>query len=73
MPDEEAAMSTPVLDTPVTRVADDFAMRLLGDHIPLTLLLDLAEHFGPLSSDILHNEISLDPSADLRWIPGFLA
>jgi hypothetical protein len=62
-------MSTPVLDTPVTRVADDFAMRLLSDHIPLTLLLDLAEQFGPPSGDILRNEIPLDPAGALDWIP----
>lgn len=49
-------MAVPVLETPIMPVADSFAMRMLQAGIPLTLLLDLAEQFGPPSVDILRAE-----------------
>ncbi|MHB8340918.1 MAG: hypothetical protein ACYDB7_07045 [Mycobacteriales bacterium] len=56
-------MAVPVLETPIMTVADSFAMRMLADGIPLTLLLDLAEQFGPPSVDILRAE-----GTDCSWL-----
>lgn len=44
---------------PVEQVTEDASvevMRLLGEHVPLTLLADLAQPEGPRSPDILQAE-----------------
>lgn len=46
--------------------AADLSMSLLAAGIPLTLLLDLAENFGPPSADILAAEDQIDPSTPTR-------
>ncbi|HEV7208602.1 MAG TPA: hypothetical protein VGN54_07675 [Mycobacteriales bacterium] len=46
--------------------AEDLSMSLLAAGIPLTLLLDLAESFGPPSADILAGEDEVDPSTPTR-------
>jgi len=51
---------------PVDQVADELPMNLLAAGIPLTLLLDLAENFGPPSSQIPeaeHDAVYHDPDA----------
>jgi hypothetical protein len=46
--------------------ADQQGMDLLAAHVPLSLLIDLAQQRGPHSSEILHDE---QPSADdLAWL-----
>jgi len=45
---------------------DDLSMSLLAAGIPLTLLLDLAESFGPPSAQILAGEDDVDPSTPTR-------
>ena len=48
----------------VDQGADELPMNLLAAGIPLTLLLDLAENFGPPSSEILeaeHDAVYHDP------------
>lgn len=45
-----------LLVSPVAAYADSIAMRMLAAGIPLTLLLDLAEAFGPPSAEILVEE-----------------
>jgi|GEM_PF-6096841 len=44
---------------------DELPMHLLAAGIPLTLLLDLAENFGPPSHQILESEVD-EPE---NWIP----
>lgn len=51
---------------PAAGTDDRLAMGLLAAHIPLTLLLDLAETFGPPSRDIFTNE---DCDGAARWLP----
>ncbi|HVV29544.1 MAG TPA: hypothetical protein VHC41_01565 [Mycobacteriales bacterium] len=46
--------------------ARTLAMSLLAAHIPLTLLLDLAENFGPPSAQILASESEPVPA---WWLP----
>lgn len=48
--------------------ADALAMHLLAAHIPLTLLLDLAENFGPPSTQISATEVPV--GEDARWLVG---
>lgn len=51
-----------MIDSPIRRDSDAnegeeaLTMGLLAAHIPLTLLLDLAETFGPPSHDIFEDE-----------------
>ncbi len=44
-------------------------MDLLAAHIPLTLLLDLAENFGPPSQEILQSEAATSDPADTSRTP----
>lgn len=46
--------------------ADRQGMDLLAAHVPLTLLIDLAEAPGPASDDILDNE--RPAAAELAWL-----
>ena len=63
--DDSIAESTATHDSvSVDHSADDLPMNLLAAGIPLTLLLDLAENFGPPSSQILeaeHDAVYHDP------------
>ena len=63
--DDHAAAdrSTTVTIEPVATNDGRLAMRLLAAGIPLTLLLDLAENFGPPSVQILCEE-----TADDSWV-----
>jgi hypothetical protein len=49
-------------DAPATTAAPSPVMEMLHDHVPLTLLLDLA--LGVRSSEVYEDEI-----ADLSWVP----
>jgi len=42
--------------TPQQTDADTPVMDLLGEHVPLSLIMDLSEPAGPDSADILHTE-----------------
>ena len=44
-------------------LADAFAMKLLSEHVPLTLLLDLVSAEGPRSEEIM----STEDSDDMSW------
>jgi hypothetical protein len=67
--DSTADSTAPHGSAPVDRsanenTADDLPMNLLAAGIPLTLLLDLAENFGPPSNQILeaeHDSVYHDP------------
>lgn len=67
-------VSVPVERTAVERrvrdceTVDALAMHLLAAHIPLTLLLDLAENFGPPSTQISATEVPV--GEDARWLVG---
>lgn len=54
--------TTPAVDAQAQApdASDELAMGMLGAGIPLTLVLDLAESFGPPSAEILATE---DPEA----------
>jgi hypothetical protein len=55
-----AAERTQPTDDPF---ADQLGMHLLADHVPLTLLVDLAVRSGPTSEELIRTEV-----APLDWL-----
>lgn len=55
------------LTGPTDQSANSLPMRMLAAGVPLTLLMDLAEAFGPPSASIMTEE-----RGDAAWLPPFL-
>ena len=51
-----------------TRTVENALMSALGRHLPITLLADLADPYGPRSHDIYRREIK-QPDAVVLTIP----
>jgi len=56
MTDKTQPDAEPSSDTDVTDEGDQRVMGLLSEHVPLSLLVDLAEPDGPASDEILQSE-----------------
>jgi hypothetical protein len=65
MTDETQPGAEPSSDTDVTDEGDARVMGLLSEHVPLSLLVDLADPEGPASDEILQSEGKPD---DAWWV-----